>query len=50
MLSIEDIQPGANGSPTRTRACATPIVDAGDDEEILLSPQSEGLQDLVVAA
>ena len=46
MLSIEDIQPGANVTHKNT-GLRYSIVDAGE-EEVLLSPQSEGLQDLVV--
>lgn len=46
MLSIEDIQPGSNVTHKNT-GLRYSIVDAGE-EEVLLSPQSEGLQDLVV--
>lgn len=46
MLSIDDIQPGSNVTHKNT-GLRYSIVDAGE-EEVLLSPQSEGLQDLVV--
>jgi len=47
MVSLEDIDPGARVTHKNT-GLRYSIVDLGDDE-ILLSPESEGLQDLVVS-
>jgi CspA family cold shock protein len=46
MLSMEDVQPGSSVTHRNT-GLRYSVVDAGD-EEVLLSPESEGLQDLVV--
>jgi CspA family cold shock protein len=47
MLSLEDVQPGARVTHKNT-GLRYAIVDAGEDE-VLLSPESDQLQDLVVA-
>lgn len=47
MVSLEDIDPGARVTHKNT-GLRYSIVDLGD-EEVLLSPESEGLQDLVVS-
>jgi CspA family cold shock protein len=47
MVSLEDIDPGARVTHKNT-GLRYSIVDLGDDE-VLLSPESEGLQDLVVS-
>ena len=46
MLHLEDVESGARVTH-RTTGLRYSIVEAGD-EEVLLSPESEGLQDLVV--
>ncbi len=46
MLSMEDVQPGSSVTHKNT-GLRYSVVDSGD-EEVLLSPESEGLQDLVV--
>ena len=46
MLHLEDVESGARVTHRNT-GLRYSIVDAGD-EEVLLSPESEGLQDLVV--
>jgi CspA family cold shock protein len=46
MLSMEDVESGASVTHKNT-GLRYSVVDSGD-EEVLLSPQSEGLQDLVV--
>ncbi|MEN8181556.1 MAG: cold shock domain-containing protein [Myxococcota bacterium] len=47
MLSLEEIDPGARVTHKNT-GLRYSIVELGD-EEVLLSPESEGLQDLVVS-
>jgi CspA family cold shock protein len=47
MLSMEDVQPGARVTHKNT-GLRYGVVDAGDDE-VLLSPETDDLQDLVVA-
>jgi CspA family cold shock protein len=46
MLSMEEVQPGSRVTHKNTGLCYS-VVDAGEDE-VLLSPESEDLQDLVV--
>ncbi len=46
MLSMEDVQSGSSVTHKNT-GLRYSVVDSGD-EEVLLSPESEGLQDLVV--
>jgi CspA family cold shock protein len=46
MLSMEDVESGSRVTHKNT-GLRYSVVDAGD-EEVLLSPESEGLQDLVV--
>jgi CspA family cold shock protein len=47
MLSLEDVQPGVRVTHKNT-GLRYNVVDAGEDE-VLLSPESSDLQDLVVA-
>ena len=46
MLSMEEVQPGSRVTHKNTGLCYS-VVDAGEDE-VLLSSESEDLQDLVV--
>ena len=46
MLSMEEVQPGSRVTHKNTGLCYS-VVDAGEDE-VLLSPGSDDLQDLVV--
>jgi CspA family cold shock protein len=45
MLSMEEVQPGSRVTHKNTGLCYS-VVDAGEDE-VLLSPESDDLQDLV---